>query len=294
MVRCGISPPIESVVKMKVFLHFGFPKTMSSTLQFGLFKPLHERGILNLRTWRQDLPDESLDRRPSSKLFNRQMILDDTLDFRESVPNVLSDESLTAPTRLRRNNYGDGIANPIYFPRQVKQQICAKYGSDIDFVPFIVVRNQADLIFSQYVEEYNLKKYKGVDILFDQEGEIDLTGYGIYNFGRYIRILEETFGPGMTKVYVFEEWKRDFASCCGDLSELLEVDLRLIKDYMGRSHVNKKKRNSKGYFTRDGTVLVPYLTELQRQAIQAFFEEDNRDLQGFLGETVNLSENGYF
>ena len=59
---------------MRILLHLGFPKTMSSTLQFGLFKPLEKKGLVNLRTWRKNDPNEDLDARPSSRLFNYQKI----------------------------------------------------------------------------------------------------------------------------------------------------------------------------------------------------------------------------
>ena len=94
---------------MKILLHLGFPKTMSSSLQFGLFKSLEKKGLVNLRTWRKDDPNEGLDVRPSSRLFNYQKIPKKYLDFEEGTLNILSDESFTAPLKLRRNNYGNLI-----------------------------------------------------------------------------------------------------------------------------------------------------------------------------------------
>ena len=72
---------------MKILLHFGFPKTMSSSLQFGLFKPLHDRNMVNLKTWRQDDCNEHMDLRPSSRLFNNQEILNPYVDFKDNILN---------------------------------------------------------------------------------------------------------------------------------------------------------------------------------------------------------------
>ena len=153
---------------MEILIHFGFPKTGSSTLQFGLLEPMNKLNLLNLKTWRMSDPNEHLDRRPSSTLFNGLPILDDFLEYSVDKINVLSDESFTAPTRLRRQNYGSSIEDPLTFPEKIKSQIEEKYGATLTFVPFIVIRNHADLLYSQYVEEFNLKKFKGVDLLFNE------------------------------------------------------------------------------------------------------------------------------
>ncbi|ABV37603.1 hypothetical protein Ssed_2999 [Shewanella sediminis HAW-EB3] len=279
---------------MKIILHFGFPKTGSSTLQFGLFKPLEEKGLLNLKTWRQFDPVEHHDRRPSSCLFNGQKILDEYLDFDEGKLNILSDESFTAPIKLRQNNYGKNIIDPFSFPSTIKQQIEEKYGTDIEFIPVISIRNQSDLLYSQYVEEYNLKKYKNVDLLFDEQGIIDLTGFEIYQFGKYFETLERVFGPGKTKLFLFQDWKQDYSGFCARLAELINVEEKTVEQYLSSNHVNKKEKSSEGYYTKDGATLIPFLTVQQKQEILSFFKEDNLLLQKILGSEINLKEYGFF
>lgn len=278
---------------MKVVIHFGFPKTMSSTLQFGVFKPLHDKKIVNLRTWRQDDPKENLDYRPSSRLFNYNKILDSYLDFKDDVVNILSDESFTAPIKLRKNNYGDKIADPFSFPDLIKKQILSIYGDKVEFIPLIMIRNQADLIYSQYVEEYNLKKYKDIDLLFDRDGNIDLNGFEIYNFYRYLTVLNSTFGEENVNLLLFEEWKRDFIGCCDKVSKLIGVSSDLVQSLMSNSHVNKKKKSDSGYYTKDGSTIIPFLNSTQKDEIKSFFLDDNLKLQKFLGSKLNLSDFNY-
>lgn len=278
---------------MKVIVHFGFPKTMSSSLQYGVFKPLHNEGKLNLKTWRLDDVNENLDKRPSSRLFMGKDILDEYLDFKDNIINILSDESFTAPLKLRRNNYGDDITDPFDFPEIIKKQIIGKYGKDVEFIPIIMIRNQADLIFSQYVEEYNLKKYKGVDLLFDSKGCIDVNGYEIYQFYQYLQTLEATFGSGKTRLFLFEEWKVDFKECCKKLGKLIDVNYKIVENLLSKSHVNKKNKNCKGYFTKEGDVLIPYLNEKQKCEIRKHFEMDNILLQKHLGDDINLAKYNY-
>ena len=268
---------------MKILLHFGFPKTMSSSLQFGLFKPLHENGLVNLKTWRQNDSDETLDSRPSSRLFNNLSILDSYLDFKENALNILSDESFTAPLKLRKNNYGNDIIDPIMFPAEIKKQIISKYGNNIEFVPLVVIRNQADLIYSQYVEEYNLKKYKNIDLLFNDKGIIDLAGFEIYNFYKYISNLESVFGEGKSNVFLFEDWIENFDFCCHRLAHIMDIEFSVVRDSLLNTHINKKKKSSKGYYTKDGSELIPFLNYNQKLQIKSFFNEDNLKLQDFLG-----------
>ena len=45
---------------LKVIIHLGFPKTASSTLQFGPLLQLEKDGIINLMTWRKNDPNECL------------------------------------------------------------------------------------------------------------------------------------------------------------------------------------------------------------------------------------------
>ena len=95
---------------MEILIHMGLPKTGSSTLQFAIWKSLESQGILHLNTWRKTDPTESLDKRPSSRLFNREPISSEYLQFHQSKLNILSDESFTAPFRLRKNNVSFNVS----------------------------------------------------------------------------------------------------------------------------------------------------------------------------------------
>jgi len=277
---------------MDVLLHLGFPKTGSSTLQFGVFKPLHELGVINLNTWRRDDSNEHHDRRPSSRLFNGLNLLEESIEFEETKLNVLSDESFTAPIRLRRNNYGNEIEDPFSFPSILKEQIERKY-NNVNFKCLMVVRNHPSLIYSQYVEEYNLKKYKNVDILFASDGSIDLSGYGIYNFNKYYLELVRVFGEEKVELMFFEQWSMNPDLFIAELAELLGVQAKIVTDYLRKSHVNKKEKSSSGYFTKDGTQCIPFLNEGQKRRIREYFANDSVQLSNLLPQGMNLKDLGY-
>jgi hypothetical protein len=279
---------------MKVVIHFGFPKTGSSTLQFGILKELHEADKINLKTWRLYDECEDLNLRPSSRLFNRQKIVDDYLDFEENKLNVLSDESLTAPLRLREQNYGKNIIDPFNFPKVLKEQIEAKYSEvEIEYKCVITIRNQAKLIFSQYVEEYNWKTYKNIDLLFDVENNIDISGYEIYNFSKYIEELYAVFGKENTCVSLFEDWKHDFGKFCEDISAAFDIPKEQIALSLKNNHFNAKKKSLEGVYSKDGVTFVPYLKSHQEDEIISQFYESNKKLVGLIGMEEKLKKYGY-
>ena len=126
--------------------------------------------------------------------------------------NILSDESFTTPIRLRRNNFGNELEDPINFPKKIKTQITNTCGTAINFIPVVFTRQQSHLLYSQYVEEYNLKQHRGVDLLFDGNGNIDLEGYEIYRFVDYIEKLENVFRKGKIIYVRPDELKSEFVS----------------------------------------------------------------------------------
>ena len=104
----------------EILFHVGFPKTASSFLQQKLFRALHDDGKINLITWRSSDSSEPLADRFSSSLFNRQTPIAQYFDLAEDRLNVISDESLTAPKRLRWNNFGLDIEDPRRFPELIR------------------------------------------------------------------------------------------------------------------------------------------------------------------------------
>lgn len=280
--------------KINICLHFGFPKTGSSTLQFGLFKPLEDSYNLNLLTWRKHTENEHLDRRPSSRLFNFQDIDREYLNFYRNKINIFSDESFTAPLRLRKLNYGPNIRNPFQFPLELKKQIESLYPKEeINYKVFITIRNQSKLIFSQYVEEYNWKIFKNIDLLFNEEGEIDVTDYDIYNFYKYISILNEIFGDEVVTMTLFEDWNNEFDLFCSSLENVFNIPFKNISDALRRNHVNAKQKTKDGVFSKEERAFVPYLSDFQNHQIMENFYDSNLKLAELFGLHEKLKKYNY-
>lgn len=275
---------------MKLILHLGFPKTMSSSLQFGLFKNLHKKGKVNLITWRLDDVNEKLLDRPSSRLFIKKKLLDRHLNFLPDKVNILSDESFTAPIKLRRINFGADIIDPIKFPKILFNSIKNKYPS-IKIYPLVIIRNQADLIYSQYVEEYNLKKYKNINLVFDDNGNVNLKGFEIYKFNRYLIELKKYFDPDKIGLFLFEDIIKSKKEISNYFHKILKIDVEEILINLSESHFNKKKKTNTGYYTHNKEHLIPYFSEKTKEDILDFFLEDNLKLNKLLN--ISLGDQKY-
>lgn len=275
---------------MKLILHLGFPKTMSTSLQFGIFRKLHEEGIINLITWRFYDKNESLNDRPSSRLFNNEDLLEKHLNFSPDKINILSDESFTAPIKLRKNNYGSNIVDPIHFPALMHDFLKNRF-KGIKVYPLVVIRNQPNLIYSQYVEEYNLKVYKNIDLVFDETGSVDMNGFEIYKFYRYYITLLKSFDSDHIGFFLFEDLLFDNTKLCLFLEEIIKIDKSLIISYLQSTHENLKQKNDIGYFTKDNKNLIPFFSTSVNNEIRNFFLQDNIKLSQLL--KLDLSDDKY-
>ena len=278
---------------MKIVIHPGFPKTGSSSLQFGPFQELEKLGRINLMTWRKNSCTEPLADRPSSRLFNREKILDRYLDFVETKLNVISDESLTAPTRLRKLNFGSDIVSPFKFPYLLREQILNKYNTtSIEISVIVVLRRQASLITSQYVEEYNWKRYKNIDLIFDNRGLVDLDGYDIYNYYKYLELLVSVYGAKNCFFLLYEEFLQNPTSFCSKLDNIFNTERGFFRKSLESNHKNKKNKSKYGSFAKDGSYFVPYLRKDIYLEIDKYFSECNTSLSSFMSKK-ELKKYGY-
>jgi hypothetical protein len=280
---------------MKVIVHVGFPKTASSSMQFGPLLEKDQAGEINLNTWRKLDPNEPLENRPSSRLFVGNGIPSDYFNYSSHKTNVFSDESFTAPLRLRQCNFGEKIQDPFSFPEIIRKEISERYPEQkLDIVWLGIIRNQKDLITSQYVEEYNWKRFRDIDLLFDCEGEVDLSGYDVYDFYRYINVVKgvaEKFGDDFSFL-LYEEMNANPRVFFEKLDDIFGFSSGFFQESFKRNHVNGKSKSRHGTFTKDGCYFVPRLPESVSDSIMDYFEPSNNQLVDFF-DRVDLLYYGY-
>jgi len=277
----------------KLIVHLGFPKTGSSTLQHGLFADLEERGLLSYTTWRKHSADEPLTERPSSRLFQGRSIPSRYLSFGNGSLGILSDESFTAPTALRAINFGPLIRHPSTFPDEIVRQAQVALGKQCEMWALVVVRNQVDLIYSQYVEEYNLKTYKDIDLIFNESGNAKVEGFDVYRFDEYHALCEQAFGSERTVFLFYEELRDDPRTFSQRLASLLGVQPSVVADSLTSTFLNKKTRTAQGYLTKQAGISVPFFPDNVKREIRDFFREGNERLAKRLDAYHTMSRWGY-
>ncbi|KAF0284738.1 hypothetical protein BA898_06170 [Spiribacter roseus] len=204
------------------------------------------------------------------------------LNFWRTATNILSDESFTAPVRLRKLNFGDDINDPFFFPEKIINQIKSAYpDSTLNISCLVIIREQSSLIASQYVEEFNWKRYKNIDLLFDEDGFPDLSGYEIYNFASYLEKLEMLLGHENCNFLLFEDLVFDPQNFCRRLDEIFDIGPEFFQSSIKNSHVNNKNKSIYGSFTKDGEYFVPNLSDDILQFIRRHYYENNKKLMRF-------------
>lgn len=274
----------------KLIIHCGFPKTSSSTLQFGLLKDLDSDGLINLLTWRQYDEFENHELRFSSSLFQNKKPIERYFNFNKSKITILSDESLTAPLRLRKNNFGNNAVDPISFPRIIKNLY-----KDIitDFNVIMIIRNQVDLLYSQYVEEYKLV-LENKDNLLYREGRLNLKDLEIYKFSNTIKEWQNIFGKNKVKVLLFEDLKYDSDKFYESVSDFFNCSLNIVRNCYNQNKINSKKKTDKGYVTVGGEILVPFLNDNEKKQIFNYFKKSNNNLEKLINvNRSTLKKYGY-
>ena len=273
----------------KVIFHIGFPKTSSSLLQFGLLKDMHNNGRINLMTWRHHDPLEHHDQRFSSSLFQSKIPLIRYMELDNERINIISDESLTAPFALRKYNFGNEITHAVKFPEVIKD---IYKNQNVDTIEVLmVIRNQADLLYSQHVEEYKLVIEERGNLLYRDDGSLNLGEFDSYHFSDIIKAWSKI---GKVNILFFEDIKHNFSSYVEQMAAILNCSEQELKQLYSTQKVNAKKKTNKGYLTEKSNILVPFLSEFEKEQIRQYFHESNMELIELLGVSKSkLIDYGY-
>lgn len=264
---------------IKTYIHIGYPKTATTTLQEGVLYNLHNEGKINYLgilgftgdtqiKYRYDvarplirglehpnissipLSEEVLQK---SKIFDASSFIKQNLDITKNflssdVPNVLSDESMLIPNT---SLYG-------YFDKI--KRLKKIYPSD-SYEIIVTLRAHKTLIPSYYAEKYpylyHLDGYETPEKAYYDNGRLSENEFlTIFNFYDLAMKLEDEFGKENIHFVLYENLKNDS-------NYYSDVFNNIFKIESGKS--GKEKNQGENYRVKNKGVKGAYLVKTRRK-----------------------------
>ena len=241
---------------MKLYFHFGFPRTGSTSLQVNLF-PNHPqinylgrypktKPRLELMDLISNLNNDDFDKRYSELLKKAK-----ELNLDPNKTNVISTEFII----LNAIHYNNGNDNFRTVPRAISRinSLFSKIHIDIDVYFFCLIRSQSKIISSFYsaaTPELNYSlTFNGKELVEYLETKKSsnpmikrlLDGF---NYLKLYKDLSKVVEKNKIKFFLFERFKDNFVS---DLSNYLKIDpaisLKLLKNTSENTVINNMKED---------------------------------------------------
>ncbi len=310
----------------KLLVHIGYPKAASTSVQNGLLLNLHNQGKINFmgRAFESRFFGEV----ESKKEFQDQLrLIYSGNDHPSSIENTQKPRPISSLTHDRINVLSEGgfILNDRFEDNFViPERIFDYFRDSADLIQILVIiRNQADLIMSNFVQRYQkieekeLGDYLDVHIKGPKKGTGDFKIYNLYNL---VREYSRFFGKENMHILLFEDYVRDRDSFVSGLSQILDVNPETIHDSLGSAHLNKTKKkqgfhypkkltNIKSFRLTLGRALkkmgihwrflmqhkIPDITEAEKKLVFEAFRESNLNLaREFSLDETRMKKYGYF
>jgi len=307
------------VASRRLVIHAGYPKAASTTLQNSLFVRLHEAGAINFvgRAWESG-QFAGLDSKHAYKEWLRAVMAG------EEAPSLLGGRGLSD---AKVNLFSEGLfitnereAQGFVMPARVRQ---AFEGSCDSAEVFLIVRNQAELIMSYYVQQYKKMEQKEFGAYLRHQIGAGWSGPGkVFDYRALAEAYGEAFGRERVHLLLFEDLVADLEAFSADLGRVLDVEPGMIRGFLEGSHLNKTpkteeyrvvrklpKQRRRGWRKALGRlaerfgaappaaepIRIPPMTAEERRAIFDSFAESNAELGRRFGlNTDRMRTYGYF
>ena len=239
---------------MKLYIHFGFPRTATTTSQIHLF-PNHPQ-INYLGRYPKTKPKlelidliNNLNNDDFDKRYNELLKKTEELYLDPNKTNIISYEYIIWNAIHYDDPYHNPDPNDIHFrtvPRTVSRINSLFSEIDVEVYFFCSIRNQSDMIRSAYnVTSPEL----GASMTFAGEEIIQylktkntnkpkikrlLNGY---NYCELYKNLSKVVGENKIKFFLYEEFRDNFDNFVSNLSNYLEIDPSISTRLLDRKSV---------------------------------------------------------
>ena len=283
----------------RLFVHVGFPKTATTTLQTHLFvkhtqvnylgKPFSERlaqvqrDILTLDTIQFEKRLETL-----------QGLLRQEADAFADGDLLISEEGFLLNTRYRGHDLGRTA-------RRLRSVLSGALGPKFQLEIIVSLRNQVDLFLSHFVQ-FVKGSQRDFDSYLEAALEAPAEGFSASLFyDELLSFYAAEYGRERLHVLLFEDFLRDRPGFITELSEILGIDAGESLGLLEDKHEKQKARRGNAYMARGRNRLAKRLNRAlgstvsirpqQRAAFEALYRASNSRLQAEFG--LPLDEHGY-
>ena len=237
---------------MKIFVHVGYPKSASTTLQKWLFSLHSQINYLWLfptsNLWKDtsQTSDCLYLKEPKLRQWYNDIILWDTIEYyQKDVPGFF-DKYLHKHLDDNKINVfsHEALIDTFSADRGVKAQRIFEHFPDAHIV--IMVRNQFTILRSQYDDRpFDPRSWvlwqavtmgTWLDVLFSYENEQYLPSLC---FAENIAYYENLFGKDKVHVLCFDELVNDKAKFCERIATIFDIDVDEVRQLLNKRHENK-------------------------------------------------------
>jgi len=246
---------------MKVFFHIGYPRTGTTFLQANIF-PFHSQinylgpkhhfygdqpevkvYLKNdlLKKITNSFKSKNIYELKTSEVVEEMQKIIDINQFDQKKINLISTEKYLT--------YGFKSYKEIYL---IKKYLSAKV-ENLDFQIFYLIRNQYDIIFSQFHHgNFLLKKQLGIDefekLIFSlnniaQTKKEVCEFFELYDYYKIYNELKEIFGEKNIKILEYENFKEDPQDFFSRLSKILKIENSEINNLLNKCKLNALNQN---------------------------------------------------
>lgn len=274
----------------KILIHVGFPKTATTTLQKVIFNKLHENGAINYLGRNSNSLNENISKKIRESwlgIQNNKINLEKYL--RDDKLNVYSDEEFLFPEYYLQKKYKSKVNINIF-----KYLNRCFLGHEIEFV--FVIRNQPEILYSQYVQFYRFfidsKTDNTIDSHFFNESRYNSSKFKNQDYNCFFNDVKKIVQPNKIHIIPYESLLLRNIEFIDFWINVLNIKTNshkeIIKEGFKSNNINSKKKsnlgtstNTKPLINASGILLsslrnkMPGIYELLKSIFLIFFKNKN-------------------